>query len=133
MNHIYASVTKIQSVENLTLITLKTQEQSLQMMALALDSAVIVGSKVILSVKAFNIALAKKAQTSLSISNQLPCTVKKIEKGSLLGSITLTFQERTLESLMSLEALEKMQMSVGENLIALIPESELSIVEVEAC
>ncbi len=130
MNKIPATVLEIQSVQNLTLVSFSTAAQSLKMMALELPEKVQNGSSVMLTCKATNIAIAKNSDTMLSFSNQLHVTIKDIEKGELLCSLTLVFEENTLESIITADSAKRMNLQEGESVTALIKSSDLSITEV---
>ncbi len=130
MNKIPAAVLEIQNVQNLTLVSFSTAAQSLKMMALELPEKVQNGSSVMLTCKATNIAIAKNSDTMLSFSNQLSVTIKNIEEGELLCSLTLVFEENILESIITADSAKRMNLQEGESVTALIKSSDLSITEV---
>lgn len=132
MNHINAIVKDIQSMDNLSIVTFDAHGHSLRMMALGLNFPLKVGSKVILGAKASNISLAKNLSGMISISNQLDCIIESVDKGSLLSSVKVRFNEVILESVITLESADQMDLRVGESVISLIKESELSILEVQS-
>ena len=101
----------------------------MQMMALELNEALVVGSKVTLGVKATNIALAKERVETISISNQLAVTIERLNMGSLLCSVIFAFEGQTWESVITRGSALKMELEVGSKAVALIKSSELSIVE----
>jgi molybdopterin-binding protein len=132
MNHINAIVKEIHSMDNLSIVAFESYGQSLKMMALGLNFPIKTGSRVILGAKASNIALAKAFSGMISISNQLECMVESIDKGSLLCSVKLRFNGEVMESITTVQSVEQMDLCVGENVIALIKASELSILEVHS-
>jgi len=132
MNKIEAKVVEIQSMDNLTIVSFEANKQQMQMMALGLNMKVEIGSRVILGAKATNIALAKSISSMISISNQLACVVESLKKGELLCSVKLRFHHTIIESIITMNSMKKMDIQVGETIIALIKSSELSILEVEA-
>jgi len=130
MNHIRAVVTKIESMDNLTMVAFDTQNQFMQMMSLGLNTNISVGSVVTLGAKASNIALAKEFYGMISISNQLNAIVKSVNNGELLSSIKIMIGDYQLESVVSLKSAKHMNLQVGDKVVALIKASELSILEV---
>ena len=130
MNHIYASITEIQSTQELTLVHFKSKEHSLAMVSLQLNSSIQKQTKVLLTTKATNIALAKEPITQLSHANQLSVTIKSIQKGAILYALELLFEESILESLITAQAAQQMDLKVGDQLTALIQASDLSIAEI---
>lgn len=131
MNKIKARVTDIKSMDNLNIVAFEAGEHSMQMMALGLNIPIKIGSSVILGVKASNVSIAKNMPTMISISNQLSCIVEELHKGELLCSVKLRFNNAIIESVITMKSLLKMNIKVGDNIIALIKASELSILEVE--
>ena len=127
MNQIDATVTQIQSVDNITIVSFKSHNEELRMMALGLNLPIEVGSRVVLGTKASSIALAKEFSGMISFSNQLTCEIESINKGSLLCSVKLNFNGVILESIITVASASKMELEVGQRVIALIKASELSI------
>lgn len=130
MNQIQADITKIDSGNNITIVSFKAGQQQMKMMALEIDEDLEVGSKVILGAKATNIALAKERLEDISISNQLEATIEAIEMGSLLCSVRFLFEAVSWESVITRDSAERMELVVGEKIVALLKSSELSIIKV---
>jgi molybdopterin-binding protein len=131
MNQIQATVIEIQSVDNITVVAFESCAQELRMMALGLNLPIKIGSKVTLGAKASTVSLAKNLSGMLSLSNQLICTVESINKGTLLCSVKVRFNEVLLESVITLASALKMNLQVGETITMLIKASELSIIKVD--
>ena len=130
MNYITARIEEIQSVESINIVSFSVEEHRLRMMALELDENLHSGSsRVLLGVKATHIALARELRGVLSISNQLPCIIKSIEWGELLCSVKLSFAGEILESIITKESAEGMKLDIGDEVLALIKSSDLSILE----
>ena len=127
MNQIIASVTDIQSVENLNIVTFDANNHLLKMMSLDLSSRLEVGAKVSLSFKPTTVAIAKNISGELSFSNQLKVKIISMEVGKLLASLKLSFDAYTLESIITTASIKRMDLEVGESVIALIKSSDLSI------
>lgn len=129
MNELCANVSKIQSIDNLNIVNFDFNGINLAMMSLGLSN-VKVGSKVILSVNASNIAIAKDLQGLLSYSNQLNCTISEIEMGELLCSLELKISNSTINSLITASSAKRLNLKINDKVTALIKASELSIKEV---
>ena len=130
MNHISAIITDIKTSENISIVSFEANGNPMKMMALGLAKPIEVGSKVILGVKASNIAIAKEFSGNLSISNHLHVNIAKINNGDLLCAVFFRFGEHLLESIITRDSADAMGLHVKENIIALIKSSELSIIEV---
>ena len=131
MNIIDAKVSNIESAEGISIVTFEAFGSELRMMSLGLNTPIEVGSEVLLGVKASSIALAKNLRGSLSTSNQLVCRIERLKKGALLCSVKLLFGESILESIITKNSSLMMELEEGDEVIALIKSSELSILEVK--
>jgi len=131
MNRIDATVTAIESFENITIVSFEAAGQPMRMMALELNSRLGIGSKVTLGVKASNISIAKEMSSMVSISNQLSVTIESVNNGRLLSSIKFSFAGSLIESIITRESALRMNLQAGLKIIALIKSSELSILEIK--
>ena len=128
MNLIPATITQIDSVEPLHIIKFSFGESTLSMMSLELPHSMAIDKKVNLTVNPSYIALAKGDCGVVSYSNQIPATILSIETGKLLSSIKLQAKETTLESIITTESAQRMELEVGDEVKMLIKASELSMV-----
>ena len=130
MNTIAATITDIQSVDTVNIVSFDVAGQAMRMMALELSERVGVGSKVMLGVKATNVTIAKEIRGQLSISNQLEVTIEKVDLGALLCSVKFTFKGQLWESIITRESALAMELESGDKVMALVKSSELSIAEI---
>ena len=130
MNQLPAKVTKIQRLDNLTLVSFDFEGQPMQMMALEINKKLEIGTEVILGVKATNVMLAKEFDGILSISNQLNCIIEKIDNGALLTRVQLCIGENLIECIITQKSSYIMNLQEGDTLKILINESKLSILEI---
>lgn len=128
MNHLKATVTNLKKFDGVSEIEFETPHHKLSMVALEINDDLKTGSKLILQAKATNIALATQIEEFISISNQLHVNVVEVEYGEILCSVKLQFEDTLLESIISKKSASKMDIKVGNTLIALIKASDLSIV-----
>lgn len=130
MNYIKASVTSIDSFENITVVGFEAGNAALVMMALELDGSLQVGSVVTLTLKATTISLAKEKSAMLSISNQLPVRIQSIDNGKLLSSVKLLFGDTLMESVITKNSAVRMGLKTEDEIVALIKASDLAIGEI---
>jgi len=130
MNYINATVTDIQSVDNITVVTFQAGEHKLAMMALGLNLPIEIGTALTLGMKASSVSLAKDFSGFISLSNQLSCVIEKITYGALLCSVKARFNGSLLESVITLNSAKQMSLEVGERITMLVKASELSILEI---
>lgn len=130
MNNIIASVNKIQSVDNLNIITLTCKDTKLKMMSLDLNDTIQKDTQVMLTSKPTAIAIGKDIQGTLSYSNQLHVKIISLEIGDLLCALQLQFEEFVLESIITADSQKRMHLQVNDEVTALIKSSDLSIAKV---
>ncbi|QOY54386.1 TOBE domain-containing protein [Candidatus Sulfurimonas marisnigri] len=130
MNTFIATVKNIQSVDNLTIVKFDFDGVSLSMMSLELNSSVKVGVRVKISTKPTHVAISKAFRGEVSYSNQLPAKIIHVENGELLSSITLQVNSTTLESIITKESSERMNLHLDDEVTAFIKANELSILEI---
>ena len=131
MNRIGATVKSVESVDNITIVSFEAAGQPMRMMALALNAPLQPGSRVTLGVKASHVSLAKDLGGMLSISNRLNVTVEKVDNGALLCSVKVRLGETLIESIITRESSERMNLRAGDRVTTLIKASELSILSIE--
>ena len=130
MNQITAQVQEIQSVQNLNILKLTCKDTPLKMTTLDLNETITKESQVVLTCKPTSVAIGKNIQGELSFSNQLHVKIISLEVGQLLCALKLQFEEFVLESIITTDSQKSMQLQVGDEVIALIKSTDLSIAEV---
>ena len=130
MNYIVATISQIQSVDNINIVSFTHGLQTLKMMSLELNDSFKLGDKVRLGAKSSNISLSKSFDAQLSISNQLPSKILSLDMGELLCRVTLSFSDTQLESIITKDSALRMNLQKDDDVLVLIKSSELSIMEV---
>ncbi len=128
---IEAKVIQIENCDSLHIVKFDFLGQTLSMMSLELDRAIEVGTRVLLQVKPSHVAIGKNISGELSYSNQLKAEILFVENGTLLSSLRLQIGENSiLESIITHNSSQKMDLKIGDEVTALIKASELSIAKV---
>lgn len=130
MSGVVAKVKKIDSKDGLNIVEFDFFGETLKMMSLDLKDDIKVGTKVKLSVKPTNVAIAKNLKEEISISNKLFATIQNIENGELLSSILLKVKDYYLESIITKDSSLKMNLQKYDEVLVLIKASNLSIKEI---
>lgn len=130
MSSIIATVSSIENCDSLHIVKFETSSQTLSMMSLDIDSNIKIGTKVKLSIKPSHIAIAKNFSGEVSYSNILKTTIISCDNGKLLTSVKLKYFDTILESIITLNSSKRMDLKEGDEVLALIKASELSIGEV---
>jgi len=87
------------------------------------------GSNISLVFKETEVSLAKDLRGTISMRNRMLCKVQQIERGALLSKITLQFQNFTIASAITTRAVDSLQLSVGEEIEALVKANEISLMQ----
>jgi len=127
MNFFIAKVKTIEKLEELTVVTLFIQNQSLQIITLEISSRLKIGSMVTLEVKSSSVILAPLFSGVKSSANQLKCCVKNITYGKLLCVVEVNLEGCTIESMALQESIKKMNFKKDDTILVLINPTELSI------
>ena len=136
MSRLIATVKNIESVDELNIVTFICNGETLQMMSLDLNESIQIGKRVVLVCKPTSVALAKPTiddkafSEMLSYANQIKVKIFSLDIGFLLSSIKLQFGDSYLESIITSESAQRMNLNENDELLALIKANELSIQEV---
>jgi len=130
MSNIIAKISNIKNSNSLHIVEFTYHSCVLSMMSLDLNDCIKIGTKVKLAIKSTHISIAKSFTGDISFENKLNTKIISIEDGELLSSITLEFFTTTLEVIITKESKNNMNLNIGDNVIAFIQMSELSISEV---
>jgi len=129
VNTIKATITDIKSVDNLNIVTFKSNGLSLKMMSLDLSSAIEIGKDVVLYVKPTAVGIGKNLSGMLSYSNRLNAVIKTVNNGKLLSTISLKIDDTVLESIITVDSSKMMELKVKDEVVVLIKSSDLYIMK----
>ncbi len=125
-----ARVKNIKTIDSLNIVEFDFSNIVLKMMSLELHKDIKIGSKVELLVKPSNIVISKKYIEDISLSNQTLAKIVAIENGELLSSISLQVNDTFLESIITKESAQRLNLKENENINILIKASDLSILRI---
>lgn len=130
MSQIVATVTAIKSEQNLNIVTFDFDGIKLKMMSLELPKGLKNGSKVSLLLKPSSVAIGKDVWGMLSYSNSFSASIADIEVGKLLTILKLQVRQHFIDSMITKDSFQRMNLQKGEVVTVFIKASELSIKEV---
>ncbi len=129
MNKIPATVTQIENVDSLHIVSFEFNKTPIKMMSLELSN-IQEGTNVNLIVKPTHVSIAKDFQGLTSFSNTFQGKLTHIECGKLLCNLKITIQDIVLESIITLESFKHMKLKEEDELSVFIKSSDISILEV---
>src|SRR6187551_1909894 len=130
MNTLDGNITTIQSHEGISLV--KVQSNNTVFTSIVLDtpetaSYLQTGHSVKIIFKETEVIISKDFAPNISIQNRLNCTIESIKKGVLLSQINLKFAETIIESIITTNACEQLQLEKNDTVLALVKTNEVSL------
>ncbi|AXH09631.1 transporter [Malaciobacter halophilus] len=129
MNEFKAVVSKIDNLDNLNIVEFSFFDITLSMMSLDLHN-IEVGTKVLLTVKASNVAIAKELQGQISLANSIKSQIIKLDMGKLLTSIKLQHNDTSITSIITTKSAKRLNLKQNDCVSAIFKSSDLSIKKV---
>jgi molybdate transport system regulatory protein len=86
-----------------------------------------VGAVVKMLFKENEVVIAKAFAGQISMQNRFNCTIRSIEKGRLLSKLILNYQQHTITSLITTNAIQQLNCVVGDEVIAMVKTNEISL------
>lgn len=127
MNHIQAIIKCIDRQETLCFLELEASGIVLGMLLFDLDASFSAGCHVTVLFKETEVSLVKNFSGETSILNCFSALIKEIRQGSILADIRLECPAGTVTSIITMKALERMQLLENESVTIMIKASQLSL------
>jgi len=128
MNLIKANIKSITTKQNLNLVEVVFDGETIFMLSLELPSNLKKNDHITLGIKPMNIAISKDFHVDTSFLNQIKISVISIEIGEILTVVQGVINGIIIESVITTKAFYRIGIDVGDSLIMLLPASELFIV-----
>ena len=81
--------------------------------------------------KETEVSLAKDLYGKISLRNRMQCKVLNVERGELLSTIKLQFQEYSITSAITIRAVDSLQITIGDEIEALVKSNEISLMQLQ--
>jgi molybdopterin-binding protein len=134
MNKLTGTITQIQQSGAIMLIDVDVNGHGFS--ALLIESAnslnwIYEGNTVNVVFKETEVSLAKDFSGKMSMRNQMNCKILHIGKGELLSKIKLQFKQHTITSVITTRSANALQLSVNDEVDALVKANEVSLMTIE--
>lgn len=127
MSKIKAKVKEILCEENLNIVIFETNEIYLKMVSLELEN-IKTGDEVLLHVNPSHVALSRESLKNSSFDNVISSKVVKIDRGKLLSTVKVELSNGIfLNSLLTTQSFDRLNLHENEEIFLLINVSEISI------
>jgi molybdopterin-binding protein len=132
MNKLTGNISQIQKSGSIILVDVDVNGQCFS--ALLIESAtppewLQAGNSIDLVFKETEVSLAKDLTGKISLRNRMSCSVLQTDKGVILSTIRLAFQNFTITSAITTRSLESLQISAGDKIEALVKSNEVSLMK----
>jgi len=130
MNILKGNISEIQSFEGISLVKVKSHDFIFSSIVLDTpDSADYLkeSQAVKITFKETEVIISKDLNLQISVQNQTPCIVKSVKKGIILSQINLLADQQNIQSIITSNACEQLNLKENDNVIALIKTNEVSL------
>lgn len=132
MNLLRGTIKDIQVHGNLSLVKLDVSQIELTSIVIETpDTATYlnVGTEINVMFKETEVIIGQTLNQAVSLQNQIPVSVVKVNQGALLSELTLDFQGKTIRSIITSKAVDQLQLSKGSSVVAMIKTNEVMLSE----
>ena len=132
MNKLKGTITEINSHEGISLVNIQVSDSSFGTVLLDTPescSYLQIGKAITVAFKETEVAIALPNLGSISMANQIKCTIKSIHNGKILAKIELTCKGENITSVITSRSSERLGLEKGKKVIALIKANEISLIE----
>ncbi|GAA3744136.1 hypothetical protein GCM10022422_30240 [Flavobacterium ginsengisoli] len=127
MNVLKGIITEIQSHEGISLVKLKSNENIFTSIILDVPDYLKENNTVKIIFKETEVIISKDLNPSISVQNQICGRIESIKKGVILSQITLSIGEDKIQSIITTNACEQLDLKENQNILALIKTNEVSL------
>ncbi|WET03009.1 TOBE domain-containing protein [Flavobacterium sp. YJ01] len=130
MNILKGNISEIQSFEGISLVKVKSHDFIFSSIVLDTpDSADYLKESQAVKIifKETEVIISKDLNLQISVQNQIPCIVKSVKKGIILSQINLLADQQNIQSIITSNACEQLNLKENDNVIALIKTNEVSL------
>lgn len=130
MNILKGIIVEIQSYEGISLVKVKSHDFIFSSIVLDTpDTADYLKENKAVKVifKETEVIISKDLNLQISVQNQIPCIVKSVKKGIILSQINLVADKQNIQSIITSNACEQLNLKENDNVVALIKTKEVSL------
>ena len=134
MNRLYGKIKEITSHEGISLVKIQTKHAILGTVLLDTPQScgyLKIGKKITVAFKETEVAIALMDLGTISMANQLVCTIDNIQNGKILSKISLTWKDGKITSIITSNSSKRLGLKDGLEVVALIKANEISLINEE--
>lgn len=130
MNVLKGIIAEIQSHEGISLVKVKSNTNIFSSIVLDTPNTAdyLQENKAVKIIfKETEVIISKDLNPSISVQNQIACRIENIKKGVILSQLTLSIGEEKIQSIITSNACEQLDLKENQNVMALIKTNEVSL------
>ncbi len=132
MNRLKCRVTSVSNSGMLTKIDMLCDDIALTAFAIEMDlDSICKDDEVVVLFKESEVSIAKSFVGEISLQNRFTCKIEDIQKGDLLAQLRLSFFNHYIDSIISMKAVQNMDLQVGDNVTALVKSTEMIVTDID--
>jgi len=132
MNTLTGKITKIETEGHLSLVSVNVGDLILKSIVIETPATVSylkIGNRINLLFKETEVVISKHPDVLISLQNQIPCKITRIENGKLLCKLDLQFQKHNLTSIITSNAVKNLALNVDDDVTAMVKTNEMMLSE----
>jgi molybdate transport system regulatory protein len=130
MNRIEVTITQVLNSGGIIMVDMEAGD--LTMTALLIDTPhhpdwLLRGKRVYAVFKETEVSIARDFTGKISLRNQVPCRVKKVERGELMSIVHMTFLEFRIQSAITTRSVDMLDLKADDEVTAMIKANEITL------
>lgn len=134
MNKLKAAIINIESSEHISLVDLRVNGDIFSCVIIETPETadyLKIGNEVFILFKETEVSIGKNLSGEISLRNQIPGSIKHLERGGVLTKVILDYRGMEIGSVITTRSAEKLNLQVGDAVTGLVKANEVSIMEGE--
>ena len=130
MNTISGIIDSVEVCESLSLVKIKCDTTYFSAIIIETPQTVNYlekGHPIKVLFKETELIISSAKQLEISVENSFPCRISDIKKGQLLSRVSLHFNTIELRSIITSHSLERLNLQIGMDVIALVKTNEIML------
>ena len=133
MNSLQGVITAISTEKDISLVTIAAAGETFS--ALVIDTPATAAylkphHQIRMVFKETEMAIGKNLSGSLSLRNRFNATIRQIQSGKILSSVSLDFKGHNLCAIITTQSVKELHLAAGDTVVGLVKTNEVSLMEV---
>jgi molybdate transport system regulatory protein len=133
MNSLQGVITAISTEKDISLVTIAAAGETFS--ALVIDTPATAAylkphHQIIMVFKETEMAIGKNLSGGLSLRNRFNATIRQIQTGKILSSVSMDFKGHNLCAIITTQSVKELHLAAGDTVVGLVKTNEVSLMEV---